>query len=599
LAAAYEHHRAGHAERAAALCGAILDKMPDNPEALHLLGVIALGEGRPERAVRLIGQAVAAVPDFAEAHCNLGKAQHAAGRPGEACASYRRAITLQPDFALAHSNLGRILCEQRDFATAVVSCERAVEFGEHLAEAHRNLGKALRGLGRLEAAEQAFRRALQLEPDSVAGLADLASALADLERRDEALACCRRAIELDPCFIPAYYGLAILLRLSGDMDEAVDSYRNVLQLNPAEAVAWNGLGGALRALGRLDEAVDAFRRALVINPDFADAYRNLATCRQLAPGDREIAHLAALATKPGLPPEERAAAGFAIGKAFDDADRFDEAFGAYDGANRLCRDFCAAAGERFDAEELHGQVDELIDAATPAFFRSVVGWGNPSEVPVFIVGMPRSGTSLVEQIAASHSRVFGAGELTDIDSIADALEPTFGESNRAPIRRLADAHLDRLRVLGGDAERVIDKLPDNVFQLGVIAMLFPAARVIFCRRDPRDICLSCYFQRFRGEQLVFSYDLADCAKRYLETERLTEHWRRVLPLRMLDLQYEALVGDLDFHRTTRPVRTASAWQVRQPLYHRSVGRWRNYQRHLASLLDELRQSEIPVSPTGR
>jgi tetratricopeptide (TPR) repeat protein len=466
LAAAFEHYRAGRVERAAALCGEILDRRPDNREALHLLGVIALGEGQ-------------------------------------------------------------------------------FECGERLGEAHANLGTALRGLGRLEAAEQAFRRAVQLEPDSAAWLTDLASVLAELERPDQALACCRRAIESDPRFARANYGLAVLLGRSGDLEEAVASYRNVLQLDPAHAVAWNALGSALRDLGRIDEAVDGFRRALAINPDFADAYRNLATCRQLTPGGHEIAHLAALAAKPGLPPEERAAAGFALGKAFDDSDRFDEAFGAYEQANRVCRDFCAAAGERFDAEELRRWIDEVIDAANPALFRSVAGWGNPSEVPVFIVGMPRSGTSLVEQIAASHSRVFGAGELTDIDGIADAIEPTFGEHSRAPVRRLADIHVERLRALGGDAERVIDKLPDNVFQLGVIAMLFPAARVIFCRRDPRDICLSCYFQKFRADHLVFAYDLADCANRYLETERLTEHWRRVLPLRMLDLQYEALVGDLE------------------------------------------------------
>jgi len=223
--------------------------------------------------------------------------------------------------------------------------------------------------------------------------------------------------------------------------------------------------------------------------------------------------------------------------------------------------------------------------------------------------MPRSGTSLVEQIAASHSRVFGAGELTDVGEIAAELGPLLGATGRqaATVRRLADKHLIRLAAVGGSAQRVIDKLPDNVFELGVIATLFPAARIIFCRRDPRDICLSCYFQKFTAGQLVFSYDLADCARRYLETERLTAHWRQILPLRMLDVEYEALVRDLegesrrlisfldlewepaclDFHRTKRTITTASSWQVRQPLYDRSVGRWRKYERHLAPLLSVL------------
>ena len=184
-----------------------------------------------------------------------------------------------------------------------------------------------------------------------------------------------------------------------------------------------------------------------------------------------------------------------------------------------------------------------------------------------------------------------------------------GARHRITGRRLSDAHLERLKALGGCAERVIDKMPDNVFKLGAIATLYPGARVIFCQRDPRDTCLSCYFQKFTAGQLVFSYDLADCAKRYLETERLIAHWRRVLPLRMLDVEYEALVGDieeqsrriiaflgldwepgcLEFHRTTRIVATASAWQVRQPLYDRAVARWRKYEAHLTPLLEILGQ----------
>ena len=227
--------------------------------------------------------------------------------------------------------------------------------------------------------------------------------------------------------------------------------------------------------------------------------------------------------------------------------------------------------------------------------------------------MPRSGTSLVEQIVASHSKVFGAGELNYIGDLAGSLESSrkvrsgFNYDVKE-IRRLADGHVDRLKRLGGASERVIDKMPDNIFKLGIIATLFPAARVILCRRDPRDIGLSCYFQKFSGHQLAFSYDLADCGRRYKETEYLTDHWCRVLPLKILEIQYEALIADLegesrkliaflgldwepaclDFHRTERIVTTASSWQVRQPLYTRSVGRWRNYERYLGPLFQTLR-----------
>jgi hypothetical protein len=221
--------------------------------------------------------------------------------------------------------------------------------------------------------------------------------------------------------------------------------------------------------------------------------------------------------------------------------------------------------------------------------------------------MPRSGTSLVEQIAASHSCVFGAGELRNIGEAAKELGPVSALWERVAVRRVADAQLARLRGLGGRGDRVIDKLPDNVFMLGVIATLYPRARIIFCRRDPRDIGLSCFFQKFSVGLLMFSYDLADCGKRIRETERIAAHWHRALPLRCLDIQYESLVTDLegesrrliefldlkwepgclDFHRNKRTVQTASAWQVRQPLYNRSLRRWRHYERHLGPLLEEL------------
>jgi tetratricopeptide (TPR) repeat protein len=609
LASAFQHHQAGRFARAATLYRKILDKTPDNPDALHLLGLLALREGRGERAVQLIGKAVTVLPEFAEAHSNLGNANRLAGHIVEASANYRRAIALRPDFAPAYSNLGQLLCEQGNFVAALANCRRAVELAPHLVEAQNHLGHALRGLGRLEEAAVALSRAVRLEPESAARHTNLGNVLTDLERFREAANCYRRAIELDPRAVTAHCGLAACLHFGNDLEGALASYRNALALRPDQPAVWNDLGRALRVAGRFEEAVDAFRQALAVNPDFADAYRNLAACRQLCAGGDEIRRVYKLCERADLPGEERAAASFAIGKALDDADRFDEAFAAYDRANRIYRDWLAKTNQPFDAEALHRQIDETIATFTPAFFASIANWGSPSELPVFIVGMPRSGTSLVEQIAATHSQVFGAGELKHIGTLAAELKPRRdAPMQRANLQRLAEDHLARLAALGGNTRRVIDKLPDNVFELGVIAMLFPAARVIFCRRDPRDICLSCFFQKFAGSQLAFSYDLADCARRYLETERITAHWRRVLPLRVHEIEYEKLVADLEgesrrlidflglewepacleFHRTRRAVSTASGWQVRQPLYDRSAGRWRHYEPYLAPLLDGLR-----------
>lgn len=609
IADASEHHRAGRLDKAEALYRKVLQRDPGNVDALHLLGLAALNRGNPNQAIQLIGRALAAAPGFAPAYVNLGNAQRAANRLADACASYRRAIALQPDSASAHSNLGLVLYQQGDLTAALASGERALELDPDQPDILSNVVTTLRTLGRLESAETLARRAARLRPEMASLHANLGNLLVDLRRYGEATASYRRALELSPRFASARYGLGNSLRLSGDLEGAVNSYRAAVALNAGHAPLWNDLGRTLRSLGRFDEAIPAFRRALAIDPDFADAYRNLAICQQLTADNADIARVAALADDPDRPAEERATAGFALGKVLDDANRFDEAFAAMDKANTVYREARASVGERFDADALHREVDAAIARFTPAFLASVAGWGDPTELPVFIVGMPRSGTSLVEQIAASHSHVFGAGERKDIGGFVTELGEDNAQWERGVVSRLADAHRARLQGLAPDATRVIDKLPDNLFMLGIIATLFPSARVIFCERDPRDIGLSCFFQKFSPGQLMFSYDLANCGRRYRETARLVAHWHHVLKLRFLDMRYEDLVADLegqsrrliaflgldweaacvDFHRTERTVETASGWQVRQPLYTRSVGRWRRYERHLGPMLAALRE----------
>jgi hypothetical protein len=396
-----------------------------------------------------------------------------------------------------------------------------------------------------------------------------------------------------------------------DLAASETGLRQALALAPNYAAAWHELGTVLRSSGRFDEALMCFHRALDLDPDRPEIYRSLAVTGQRAEEEAQLHRLEAVLKSRERSVSDRISAGFALGMLLDNAGRYDDAFPSFAEANALYRRHRAEAGERFDIAALHGQVDDLIELATPAFFSVAAAWGTASQVPVFIVGMPRSGTSLVEQIAASHSCVFGAGELNAFGGIWARLS---AHNRGLPVerwdeplaRQLADGHVAYLRTLGNGAVRVIDKMPDNLFFLWIIAALFPAARVILCRRDLRDVCLSCYFHRFTDGHL-YAYDLADCAARALETERLAVHWLRMLPLEILVIDYEKLVADLegesrrlieflglgwepaclDFHRTERPVLTASAWQVRQPLYRCSVGRWRRYARHLRPLLNVL------------
>jgi len=546
--AAFAHHRAGRLDRAETLYRKVLKRAPGHPDTLNMLGLIALARGRPQRAVQLIGEAVRRNPAFADAHSNLGNALLAAGRDGEAIDSYRRAIALAPSAP---------------------------------APAY-NLSVALRAQGRISDAEVALRAAIALDPSALDWRCELAAALMELERYDEALGVLDELAGLRQDGGDVLVRAAALYR-KADYAGAEAAYRRGGALLPDREEAWNGMGLCLRAAGRFAEAEAAFRRAAALAPDRSEARRNLGLIGKL--DAVETGRLAQAAADAAASAMDRVAAGFALGKLLDEAERYDDAFEAYRAANAL---FLSATGRRYDRATTAAQVDRIIAEpfSPPA--------GPASDLAVFVVGMPRSGTSLIEQIAASHPQVHGAGELKAIGRIA--------ESPRA--LKMAQEHLEHLRRIGGGAARVIDKMPDNIFLLGRIVGLYPAARVIFCRRDPRDTCLSCFFTLFASGN-PFSYDLSDCAERQRQTSRLMRHWQDNLPLANLTIDYESLVRDpegqsrrliaflgldwdpacLDFHKTSRAVATASSWQVRQPLYARSVGRWRHYAKHLDALGD--------------
>jgi tetratricopeptide (TPR) repeat protein len=463
-----------------------------------------------------------------------------------------------------------------------------------------------------------FQLAIKAKPDWPNAYSCLGKACVEAARYDEAIVAHRHAVALAPNDKGVLEGLGSALLAKGDIAEAIEHFHRMLALFPESTAALNGLAAGFRLTGRFEEALGLLRKSLAINPEQPMAYAHLATSGRQVADAQEFERLANLTKQPGLNIELHIAAEFGLAKLLDDADRFDEAFGHYAQANLLTKNWRAERGDIFDWKELLGRVDQLIKISTPQFFADRQGWGHKSDLPVFIVGMPRSGTTLVEQIAASHPDVFGAGELKDISHIANSA----GEDGLTALlkwsadsaMRAAVGQLQRLQALTEGVSRVTDKMPDNVVYLGLIALLFPNARVIICRRDPRDNCLSCFFQNF-SERNVWSCDLADCGRRYLAIDRLTNHWLRVLPLKMLEIQYEEMVADqegqsrrlidflglpwdpkcLDFHKTERTVMTASVWQVRQPIYNSSSGRWRHYERHLSPLLDVLANRSADVT----
>jgi tetratricopeptide (TPR) repeat protein len=482
------------------------------------------------------------------------------------------------------------------------------------ADAHFIRGTALASDGKTLEAAQQFQAANRLRPDHPATLVRLGLLLSQLTQQDAALACARRALELQPDDPAITLGLATILYRGGDIVASVPVHRRAVALAPANAIAWTALGDCLLAMGDHEEAIACLRQALALDPDQLAARRSLATCGLLAADPQDIDRLSEMLDRSVLPTNDRITAGFALGQMLDDAGRFDEAFARFAVANALVVEIEAAAGNCFDAAGFEAEIDRLIAQVTPAPLMQTRGWGNPSDLPVFVIGMPRSGSTLVEQIIASHSQAFGLGESTALEHVIGAItqlapfEPFNVDASAA--LRVANQHLAHLQSkaagAGREISRIADKLLDNVFHLHLIAALFPNARIVVCRRDLRDVCLSCYFHRF-AEPMLYAYDLAACARRAVAIDRLITHWRAVLPLRMHEVVYETLVARpidetwrlIDFlglpreasclepHRTRRVVTTSSAWQVRQPINSRSVGRWRHYRRHLGNLLEML------------
>jgi tetratricopeptide (TPR) repeat protein len=609
---------------------------PDFAQAHSNLSVALLDLDQADAAVTASRRALQIKPDYAQAHNNLGNALHRLDRFDEAAASCRRALQLQPDFAEAHNNLGNSLQSLRRFDEAAASCRRALQLKPDLAEAHNNLGNSLQSLGQFDEAAASCRRALQLKPDLAEAHNNLGSILLSMGRLDEAVASLRQALQLKADFAQAHNNLGTTLREMERPEEAMASYRQAVQTNPQFALAHANLGVTLRRMGRIDEAEsfcrravelkpdspealmalagvhaaqgrfaeaeDLYKRAISIDPQSPDAWFGIANGRKMTGGDSAWAAEAQRIAEQHLPPRKEMPIRYAIGKYFDDVSNFEQAFENYRRANELTKQFAT----KYNRHHLTQAVDLIIHSYEKEWVSQIRNDANQSARPVFIVGMPRSGTTLAEQILASHPSVFGAGELPYWNNASWAYESSRhhdGTSQRTP-GQLGDDYLHVLEAVSADALRVVDKMPGNFLHLGLIHAALPRARIIHMRRNPIDTCLSIYFQNFTTGH-SYANDLEDLAHYFSEYRRVMEHWRSTLPAdAILDLPYEELVENqeawsrkmvqfidlpwdprcLAFHRTGRTVSTASLWQVRQQISKTSVARWRNYEKFVGPLL---------------
>lgn len=588
--------------------------------------VAHLRAGRLDDAEAVLQSVLAEAPEHAEAHFHLGTVLARLGRSEDSLAHLREAARLAPDNASVWRNLGVCLAKLERYDEALDGLERASTLDPNNPDRWFDIALLDLERNRFEAAEKRLRRVLEAAPAHRQATIALGQLLVKRGRYKDALPYILEALEREPDNLGLLLDAGRAHRESGDLDASAKSYERALTLDRGSVPALIGMAMTRTAEGRLDEARACYREALTRDPDNAAALGNSAQIHRFGPEDRPlIERMIRVAERSEMPDSTRILLEFSIGKALDDLGDSDAAFAHFVRANGL-----AKRSQPFDPEAFSAFIDDTIATFDRGYFLERSDWGAVAELPIFVVGMGRSGTSLVEQILASHGRVHGAGEVEYIEGLCLSLSnqapprpdggrpslpwlaPTLGPADALGCGR---AYLDKLRAHAPDAARIVDKMPPNFLHLGFIATILPGARIIHCRRDPLDTCLSLFFHYFSDSQ-PYAYSLEHLGFYYREYRRLMAHWRTVLPKAMLELDYEALVDDqeresrrliefcglpwdtrcLAFHETERAVWTASLWQVRQPIYRRSVGRWRRYQAHLQPLKDALGPLQMTEGP---
>lgn len=514
--------------------------------------------------------------------------------------------------------------EAGDAAGALAAYSAVLAAAPENVDALRLSGVALIQLRRLPEAEKVLRRAVALAPDYAAAWSNLAGLLSETERADEAAAAYRRALAAEPGNPQLQFNLANALANTGDQAGAAEAYRAALALQPAHPGALLGLGHVLKTLGDQAGAVAAYRACLAAGPAIGEAWWSLANLKTYRFDAGDIAAMRAALALPDLSEAARASLEYTLGKAFEDAGAYDTAFGWYAaGAARKRRTLA------YDPVQTEAVNDRIIGTFSGQFLQERRGWGHADPAPIFILGLPRSGSTLIEQILASHSQVDGTSELPDLGRLAVSVGRfrsdgvTYPEAARdlepGDCAALGRSYIARTRRHRGSGVFFTDKMPNNFPSIGLIRLILPNAKVIDARRHPLDSCMGSFKQLFAAGQ-AFSYDLFELGEYYRQYVRLMSHWDRAAPGFVLRVSYEDMVTDteaqirrllefcglgfepacLEFHKTGRAVRTASSEQVRRPIYTDALGSWRAFADHLGPLRSQLSDilDDLPESPSA-
>jgi tetratricopeptide (TPR) repeat protein len=635
--------RSGRAATAERLLRALVVRYPGDVNCLGLLGAALLDQNKFLESIATLEGVLARAPDFAPARVDLARAYRGDGDPARAREQVRRVLEKLPHHHLAWLAYGDVLVDLEQYADARTAFERA-----RLTDPHREQVEAATAAlvaDDRKTSEQIFRAILREDASHVAALCGLAAlslaadkgsdaerllrhalqqcahsplawrvlsqALAALGRLAEADAAARRLVKLEPENPQSWITIASISTRLLRNEEALAAYEQAARLQPLEIRLRMSIGHIHKTLGQRSESEAAYKTALAMNPKHGDAYWSLADLKNYSFGDTEIAAMQQLLSNGELDRANTAQLHFALGKALEQRRQYSDAFAHYARGNALRR-----LDAPFDIEHFERRTARIRAFFDATFFANRAGSGDRSIAPIFIVGLPRSGSTLVEQILASHSRVEGTMELPNIISITHQFDDMVADRDGYPetlvsaptglLSALGSRYLEETAPLRTGREHFTDKLPNNFSHIGLIHAILPHATIIDARRHPMDCCFSTFKQHF-AEGQAFSYDLDDLGRYYRCYLSLMDHWDAVLPGKVLHVQYEDLVRDpemnirrlldhcrlpfesgcLDFHQTRRAVRTASAEQVRQPIYTSGVGHWRHFEDELQPLRDAL------------
>ena len=643
--------------------GVALD--PNQPDAFNSLGLIHHAQKRLPEAEEAIRHALKLRPEFPRAMVNLGMVLQERRQLREATELFRQALAINPNDPMANCNLGQILIEigrLDDLDEAEQLCLKAVRLTPQLPQPINNLGNVYRAMARFDEAMECYRKANAIAPQLALPVNNMAQALHGRARFDEASELYLKALAMEPLSARLHANYASLLQEQEKYEDALGRYRHALTIDPAHPESHHGLGQVYMQLQRVEEAEAAFRKAIEIDPEItaprmglvnmyaemgefdradeeaalalkiypklAEVYYQKVSQRKGKISDEDLQTMTSLQDEKYLGDGPRSQLNFAFGVIYDRRKDYRLAGHYFQRGNELQASNRQKRNEIYDPAGFTAWIDQQTTTFTPEFIKKLEGKGHPSTRPIFVVGLPRSGTTLVEQILASHPAIHGAGELMHMSKLFSELPAMTGTDPKDPfaafkllkpddLAGLAERYLDELNKLNSTAVAVVDKMPDNVNLLGFIHVLFPNARVIHCRRDLRDNALSCYQTAFGS--IRWANDWTHIARRFSDYLRAVKHWQSVPAVRWLDFPYERVIADpelqsrkligylgfdwdpscLNFHRTKRQVRTASVSQVREPIYKTSVAKWQNYATEMAPFLEELSRRGHAFEPDNR